>query len=84
MWTCSIAAGRRRGRCWRSLGGCGRKSALIRLPVTPPTVTLFTGEGPYGDLINFGQSLIDDDILNVSILGGFAYSDTPKNGWQSS
>jgi microcystin degradation protein MlrC len=54
--------------------------AFIRLPVTPPTVTLLTESGPYADLIDYGQSLIDDDIVNVSILGGFAYSDTPKNG----
>lgn len=54
--------------------------ALIRLPLTPPTVTLLTESGPYADIINFGQSLITDDIVNVSILGGFAYSDTPKNG----
>lgn len=55
-------------------------AALIRLPVTPPTVTLLTASGPYADLINYGQSLVTDEILNVSILGGFAYADTPKNG----
>jgi len=54
--------------------------AFLRLPVTPPTVTLLTEQGPYADLINYGQSLVSDDIVNVSILGGFAYSDTPKNG----
>ena len=54
--------------------------AFLRLPITPPTVTLLTEKGPYADLINFGQTLISDDIVNVSILGGFAYSDTPKNG----
>ncbi|WP_428651282.1 M81 family metallopeptidase [Roseibium sp.] len=54
--------------------------AFIRLPVTPPTVTLLTDRGPYADIINYGQSFLDDDIFNVSILGGFAYSDTAKNG----
>lgn len=54
--------------------------AFVRLPITPPTVTLLTEAGPYADIINYGQSLITDDIANVSILGGFAYSDTPKNG----
>jgi microcystin degradation protein MlrC len=54
--------------------------AFLRLPITPPTVTLLTDTGPYADLIDFGQTLIDDDVFNVSILGGFAYSDTPKNG----
>ena len=53
---------------------------FLRLPITPPTVTLLTDSGPYADLIDFGQSLIDEDIVNVSIFGGFAYSDTPKNG----
>jgi len=53
---------------------------FLRLPITPPTVTLLTESGPYAELIDFGQSLIDDDIVNVSIFGGFAYSDTPKNG----
>ena len=60
--------------------GLRPEAALVRLPVTPPTVTLLTDEGPYADLINYGQTLVGGDILNVSILGGFAYSDTPKNG----
>ena len=54
--------------------------AFIRLPLVPPTVTLLTEVGPYADIMNFGQSLVGGDIANVSILGGFAYSDTPKNG----
>jgi len=55
-------------------------AAIIRLPVVPPTVTLLTAEGPYADLINYGQARLTPDILNISILGGFAYADTPKNG----
>lgn len=54
--------------------------AFVRLPLTPPTVTLLTESGPYADIMNYGQSLVDRDIVNVSILGGFAYADTPKNG----
>ncbi|WP_136646087.1 M81 family metallopeptidase [Tabrizicola sp. YIM 78059] len=54
--------------------------AFVRLPLVPPTVTLLTEAGPYADIMRFGQSLRDDRIANVSILGGFAYSDTPKNG----
>ncbi|WP_343079590.1 M81 family metallopeptidase [Ostreiculturibacter nitratireducens] len=54
--------------------------AFIRLPLTPPTVTLLTEAGPYADIINYGQTFLGDDIVNVSILGGFAYSDTAKNG----
>ena len=62
------------------LAGMRPQKAFLRLPITPPTVTLLTASGPYADLIDYGQSRISDDILNVSILGGFAYSDTPKNG----
>lgn len=60
--------------------GMTPETTLIRLPLIPPTVTLLTEHGPYADIIGFGQSLIDSDVVNVSILGGFAYSDTPKNG----
>lgn len=54
--------------------------AFIRLPLVPPTVTLLTETGPYADIMAYGQSLVGGDIANVSVLGGFAYSDTPKNG----
>ncbi len=60
--------------------GMRPSAALIRLPLVPPTVTLLTAAGPYADLIAYGQTKLDADILNVSILGGFAYSDTAKNG----
>ncbi|MBI4922688.1 MAG: M81 family metallopeptidase [Devosia nanyangense] len=62
------------------LNGLRPSAAIIRLPVTPPTVTLLTETGPYADLIAYGQSRVTADIVNVSILGGFAYADTPKNG----
>lgn len=61
-------------------GGLRPSAFIVRLPVTPPTVTLLTASGPYADLIDYGQSRLTDDIVNVSILGGFAYADTPKNG----
>lgn len=60
--------------------GMRPEKAFVRLPLTPPTVTLLTESGPYAEIIEFGQSLITDRIANISILGGFAYSDTPKNG----
>lgn len=59
------------------------KSAFIRLPLTPASVTLLTREGPYADLIDFAQRRkreMAGAILNVSILGGFVFGDTPKNG----
>ena len=52
----------------------------LRLPLVPPNVSLLTAHGPYADLINFGQSQLDTDILNISIVAGFAFSDTSENG----
>lgn len=52
----------------------------LRLPIVAPNVSLFTADGPLGDLIRHGQDSISEDIMNVTILGGFAFSDTPKNG----
>ncbi|MBF0279485.1 MAG: M81 family metallopeptidase [SAR324 cluster bacterium] len=74
---------------------CGREAAAIlgemlegirpvvrniRLPIVPPNVSLLTDSGPYGDLIKYGQSQLGSEILNVSVVAGFAYSDTSKNG----
>jgi microcystin degradation protein MlrC len=59
------------------------KTALVRLPLTPASVNLLTNAGPYGELIDFGQKRQAEHagaILNVSIFGGFVFSDTPKNG----
>ncbi len=53
----------------------------IRLPLVAPSVTQRTAPGfPYGDLIRLGETFLDSDLLNVTILSGFAFSDTPKNG----
>ena len=53
----------------------------IRLPLVAPSVTQLTDEGhPYGDLVRLGQTRINADVMNVTILSGFAFSDTPKNG----
>ena len=55
--------------------------ASIRLPLVGPSVTLLTAAGhPYGDLIRLGHTKLDADIMNVSITGGFAFSDTDRNG----
>ncbi|MYE59002.1 MAG: M81 family metallopeptidase [Alphaproteobacteria bacterium] len=65
------------------LAGMRPKSAFIRLPLTPPSVTLLTAEGPYADMIQYGQRRMREsggEIVNVTILGGFVFSDTPKNG----
>lgn len=65
------------------LAGMRPKSAFIRLPLTPPSVTLLTAEGPYADIIQYGQRRMREAggaIVNVTVLGNFAFSDTPKNG----
>lgn len=65
------------------MAGLEPKSAFIRLPLTPPSVTLLTREGPYADLIDYGQRRkreMAGAILNVSVFGNFTFSDTPMNG----
>lgn len=61
----------------------------IRLPIVPPTVTMLTGQDvsrrPYGELIDLGQRRMREPpwsgrVLNVSVMGGFAFADTPFNG----
>ena len=54
--------------------------AFVRLPLTPASVTLLTREGPYADAIKYGQTKVGNGILDVSIVGGFVFSDSPKNG----
>jgi microcystin degradation protein MlrC len=69
----------------------GEKTYLARrrLPIVPPTVTMLTGKDapnrPYGELIDLGQDRMRQPpyqgrVLNVSVMGGFAYADTPFNG----
>ena len=67
----------------RLLAGTQAHAVCERLPLTPPSVTLLTAEGPYADLISYGQRRRHEmagAILNVSILGGFVFSDSPENG----
>ena len=59
------------------------QAAFIRMPIVPASITLLTHAGPYADLIDYGQRRkreLAGEILNVSILGNFAFSDTPFNG----
>lgn len=56
---------------------------LERLPLTPASVNLLTATGPYGAMIDVGQRRQAEEagrIMNVSIFGGFVFSDTPDNG----
>ena len=60
--------------------GMKPQTTFIRVPMVSPPVTLLTAQGPYADLINFGQAAKTRAIANISILAGFAYGNTPENG----
>jgi microcystin degradation protein MlrC len=64
------------------LAGAPAVTAQVRLPIVAPQVTLLTapGAGPYADLMAYAESRRDPRILNISVVGGFSYGDTPKNG----
>src|SRR5437016_2191140 len=62
------------------LAGTKTERVRLRLPIVPPTVTLLTAAGPYAEMIRIGQRRIGPEIINVSVMGGFAYADTGKNG----
>lgn len=65
------------------LSGVGALPKLVRLPIVAPSVTLLTASGPYGMLMDMAQRRkreLGGAILNASVFGGFAFSDTPKNG----
>jgi microcystin degradation protein MlrC len=71
------------------LSGKSTHLARVRLPIVPPTVSMLTGKDaslrPYGELIDLGQQRMKEPpyagrVLNVSVMGGFAYADTPFNG----
>ena len=73
----------------RLLDGEHMSIARVRLPIVPPTVTMLTAKDapnrPYGELIDLGQKLMRSPpwagrVVNVSVMGGFAYGDTPYNG----
>jgi len=73
----------------RLIGGTRTCLARVRLPIVPPTVTQLTGQDapnrPYGELIDLGQQRMHEApyagrVLNVSVMGGFAFADTPFNG----
>jgi microcystin degradation protein MlrC len=53
---------------------------MVKVPIVAPQIALLTARGPYADLINYGQTKVGGDIMNVSVMAGFAYADSPKNG----
>src|SRR5438067_3156512 len=62
------------------LAGAKTERVRLRLPIVPPTVTMLTAAGPYAEMIELGQRKMTPTIMNVSVMGGFAYADTAKNG----
>ena len=62
------------------LAGLRPQAAFIRLPIVPPTVTMLTAAGPYAEMIDLGQRRMNPEILNVSVMGGFAFADTADSG----
>ncbi|HEV8678832.1 MAG TPA: M81 family metallopeptidase [Stellaceae bacterium] len=65
------------------LSGVKTERVRMRLPIVPPTVTMLTAAGPYAEMIELGQRRqkeMQPAIMNVSVMGGFAYGDTAKNG----
>ncbi len=73
----------------RLLAGTRTHVASVRVPIVAPTVTMLTEPGaanrPYGELIDLGQQRMRQApyagrVLNVSVMGGFAFADTPFNG----
>ena len=62
------------------LGGQKTAIEMVKLPLVPPQIALLTARGPYADMIRYGQTKVGGDIMNVSVMAGFAYADSPKNG----
>lgn len=64
---------------WLLDGGRLAKT-FIRMPIVAPSVRLLTAAGPYADLIRSGQAEKPASVRVVSVVGGFAWGDTPENG----
>src|SRR5271170_5786836 len=62
------------------LAGLRPQNAFFRLPIVPPTVTLLTAAGPYAEMIALGQRRMSPEIMNVSVMGGFAFADAATCG----
>jgi microcystin degradation protein MlrC len=62
------------------LAGAQTAVTMVKVPIVSPPIALLTARGPYADLIKYGQTRVGGDIMNVSVMAGFAYSDSPKNG----
>lgn len=66
----------------RLLLGLRPTVAHVRMPVCSPPTQLLTarGTGAYADMIQAAEAMRDPRLVNISVVGGFAYGDTTKNG----
>ncbi|MFN4089888.1 MAG: M81 family metallopeptidase [Alphaproteobacteria bacterium] len=64
----------------RMLAGERFTKIFVRMPIVTPSVRLLTAAGPYADLVAEGIALTSPEVPLVSVIGGFAWSDTPENG----
>jgi len=64
----------------RLLSGEKLEKTWIRMPITPPSVTMLTAQGAYADMIVESRRWISPELPLVSVVGGFAFGDTPENG----
>lgn len=62
------------------LGGTPTAIDMVKVPIVAPQISLLTAEGPYADVMNYGLSKVGGKVMNVSVMAGFSYSDSPKNG----
>jgi microcystin degradation protein MlrC len=68
------------GHLRECLAGAKTAVTMVKVPIVSPPIALLTAQGPYADLIDYGKTKVGGDIMNVSVMAGFAYSDSPKNG----
>jgi microcystin degradation protein MlrC len=62
-------------------GTAGYYSAFRKLPMMPPSINMRTEEGPMKTMIDLANAMeAKEEIYNVSIFGGFPYSDIPMVG----
>lgn len=67
-----------------ALGGTRTRCTMVKTPIVSPPISLLTAtgpnQGPYADLIQHGQTRVGGPVMNVSVMAGFAFADSPLNG----
>ncbi|PWW29690.1 microcystin degradation protein MlrC [Cytobacillus oceanisediminis] len=62
-------------------GDASYYSAFRKLPMMPPSINMRTEEGPMKEMIDLAFKMESkEEIANVSVFGGFPYSDIPMAG----